>query len=83
LADKANKQGFGPDYQLAASNYSTMEGHNESFEIWVNSSKPKPMDVEEVESDAQSVKNIKFMQNGQLFIRCGGHVFDATGRRVK
>lgn len=82
LGDKANKQGFGPDYKLAASNYSTMEGHNESFEMWVNSSKPIPTDVEEVEDEGQKIKSEKFMQNGQLFIRLNGQIYDITGRKV-
>ena len=82
LGDKANKQGFGPDYKLAASNYSTMEGYNESFEMWVNSSKPIPTDVEEVEDEGQKIKSEKFMQNGQLFIRLNGQIYDITGRKV-
>lgn len=80
LGDKANKQGFGPDYKLAASNYSTMDGHNESFEMWVNSSKPKPMDVEEISSQEPRVRGEKFIQNGQLFIRLNGKVYDVTGK---
>ena len=80
LGDKANKQGFGPDYKLAASNYSTMDGHNESFEMWVNSSKPMPMDVEEISSQEPRVRGEKFIQNGQLFIRLNGKVYDVTGK---
>ena len=82
LGDKANKQGFGSDYKLAASHYSTMDGHNESFEMWVNSSKPIPTDVEEVEDEGQKIKSEKFMQNGQLFIRLNGQIYDITGRKV-
>ena len=41
LGTKANKQGFGPDYKLMASLYSTFNDNgkliNESYEIWVNS----------------------------------------------
>ena len=80
LGDKANKQGFGPDYKLAASNYSTMDGHNESFEMWVNSSKPKPMDVEEISSQEPRARGEKFIRNGQLFIRLNGKVYDVTGK---
>ena len=57
-----------------------MDGHNESFEIWVNSSKPKPTDVEEVESEVKSVKGEKYLQNGKLFIRVNDKIYDATGR---
>ena len=81
LGDKANKQGF-EGFTLAASNYSTMEGHNESFEMWVNSSKPKPQGVDEVESDVKPVKAEKFIQDGQLFIRLNGQVYDMTGRKL-
>ncbi len=83
LGDKANKQGFGPDYKLAASNYSTMDGHNESFEMWVNSSKPMPTDIEEVESEVKTMKGEKFIRNGQLFIRLNDKVYDVTGRQLK
>ena len=85
LGDKANGQGF-QGYQLAASNYSTMDGHNESFEIWVNSSKAKPMPlgVEETTSDF-SRKGIvqKYLQDGKLYIRCGEQVYDIMGKRLK
>ena len=81
LGDKANKQGF-EGFTLAASNYSTMEGHNESFEMWVNSSIPKPQGVDEVESDVKPVKAEKFIQDGQLFIRLNGQVYDITGRKL-
>ena len=82
LGDKANKQGF-TGFTLAASNYSTKDGHNESFEMWVLSDQPQPTDIEEVESGESRVKSEKFLENGQLFIRCGERVFDAQGRLVK
>ena len=81
LGDRANKQGF-EGYTLAASNYSTMDGHNESFEMWVNSSIPRPQDVEEVESETRQVKAEKFVQDGKLFIRLNGQVYDITGRKL-
>ncbi len=81
LGDRANKQGF-EGYTLAASNYSTMEGHNESFEMWVNSSKPKPTAVEEVECEEKTVKAEKFIQDGKMFIRLNGQVYDITGRKL-
>lgn len=88
LGDKANKQGFGSDYKLAASYYSTMEGHNESFEMWVNSTKPMPTGLEEVNDDWangewRKAKAEKFIEGGKLYIRVGEKVFDATGNRVK
>jgi len=81
LGDKANGQGFGSDYQLMASNYSTMDGHNESFEIWVNRTVPIPADIEEVET--QEMKAEKFIRDGQLYIRVGEKVYDVTGKIVK
>ena len=84
LGDKANGQGF-EGYQLAASNYSTMEGHNESFEIWVNSSKEKPMPqgMETINSDSSLMRRgEKFFRDGQLMIRVGDEIFDAFGRKI-
>ena len=81
LGDKANKQGF-QGYTLAASNYSTKDGHNESFEMWVNSSKPMPTGVEEIESETKTIKGEKFIQNGQLFIRLNDKIYDVTGRQL-
>lgn len=80
LGDKANKQGF-DGYTLAASNYSTKDGHNESFEIWVNSNKPIPTDVENVQSGR--AQGAKFIKDGQLYIRVGEKVYDVTGRQLK
>ena len=39
--------------------------------------------VEEVKTDVQPLRGDKFIQDGQLFIRCGGQVFDAMGNKVK
>ena len=83
LGDKANQQGF-EGYTLVASNYSTMEGHNESFEIWVNSNQPRPTtDVEEVTGYGLQVTGEKFMKDGKLFIRVGETVYDMMGNRVR
>ena len=82
LGDKANKQGFGPDYKLAASNYSTKEGHNESFEIWVNSSKPMPTGLEAVNGERFAEKAQKFLQDGKLFIRMGDKTYDMMGNAI-
>ena len=82
LGDKANKQGFA-GFTLAASNYSTMEGHNESFEIWVLSDKPKPTDVEDVEAEERSVKGEKFLKDGQLLIRKGDKTYNVMGQLIK
>ena len=83
LGDKANGQGF-EGYTLVASNYSTMEGHNESFEIWVNSDQPRPTtDVEEVKGESLKVKGEKFMKDGKLYIRVGETVYDMMGQIMK
>lgn len=83
LGDKANKQGFGANYKLMSSNYSTKDGHNESYEIWVHRTSPIPTDVEETKSADVRVKSEKFVKDGQLFIRVGDRVFDVTGRLTK
>ena len=82
LGDRANRQGF-DGYTLAASNYSTQEGHNESFEIWVNSSKakPDPAGVDKVPSD--QVPSTKVLRDGQLYLMYEGRMYDVQGRRVK
>ena len=68
-------------FTLVASNYSTLEGHNESFEIWVSSTEPMPMGIEDGIIQP-AVKAEKFMQDGKLFIRLGEKVYDAQGRLV-
>ena len=68
-------------FTLVASNYSMLEGHNESFEIWVSSTEPMPMGIEDGISQP-AVKAEKFMQDGKLFIRLGEKVYDAQGRLV-
>ena len=84
LGDKANGQGFGSDYQLAASNYSTKDGHNESFEMWVNSSiaKPNPTGIEEVSSQPSAIREGKIIKDGQLYLQYEGRMYDVQGRRV-
>lgn len=39
--------------------------------------------VEEIKSQEPIAKGDKFIENGQLFIRCGEQVFDLMGRKVK
>ena len=43
----------------------------------------KEVGVEQVEQDKPAVKGDKFIENGKLYIRCNGQVFDATGSRVR
>ena len=84
LGDRANKQGFGPDYTLAASYYSTMDGHNESYEMWVNSSEPKPnpQAIEEVSIQNSDFSSEKILKDGLLLIRVGEKTYDVTGRLI-
>lgn len=81
LGDKTGQKFDG--FTLVASNYSTMEGHNESFEMWVNSSKPIPTDVENVEVEETDVKGEKFIQDGKLFIRRGETIYNVMGQIIK
>ena len=39
--------------------------------------------VEDTQADTQALRGDKFIENGQLYIRCGEQVFDLMGRRVK
>ena len=83
LGDRANRQGF-DGYTLAASNYSTMEGHNESFEIWVNSSKAKPDPAGvELNPSVSPSRGEKFLRDGQLLIKVGEQLYDMMGQQIK
>ena len=82
LGDKANKQGF-QGFTLAASNYSTREGHNESFEMWVLSDQPIPTELETVTGYGLPVTGEKFLQDGKLYIRRGERVYDMMGQTIK
>jgi hypothetical protein len=81
LGDRANKQGF-DGYTLAASNYSSMDGHNERFEMWVNSSvaKRNTTGIDKVPSD--QVPSTKVLRDGQLYLMYEGRMYDVQGRRV-
>ena len=83
LGDRANRQGF-EGYTLAASNYSTQEGHNESFEIWVNSSKAKPDPAGvELNPSVSPSRGEKFLRDGQLLIKVGEQLYDMMGQQIK
>ena len=81
LGDKTGQTFAG--FTLAASNYSTQDGHNESYEIWVLSDQPRPTDMEEVTGDGLPVRGEKFIENGRLFIRCGEKTYDIMGQQIK
>lgn len=44
---------------------------------------PVGQGIEEVKSGKQETRGEKFIQNGQLFIRCGEQVYDVLGKPVK
>ena len=82
LGDKTGQtfQGF----TLAASNNSTQEGHNESFEIWVLSDQPRPTGVEQPTSGSSlKGRGEKFLKDGKLYIRMGERVYDVMGQIIK
>lgn len=79
LGDKANKQGF-DGYTLMSSYYSTQEGHNESYEIWVN--RTAPLGVEETESEQPVIKAEKVFLNGQLYIMYNGTMYNVQGQKI-
>ena len=81
LGDKTGQTFAG--FTLAASNYSTQDGHNESYEIWVLSDQPRPTDMEEVQmDDVQSTKGVKFLKDGKLYIRMGDKTYDIMGQLI-
>lgn len=45
--------------------------------------KDRTQGIEDVESGVSKVKSEKFIEDGQLYIRCGEQVFDIMGRLVK
>ena len=45
--------------------------------------KDRTQGIEDVESGVSKVKSEKFIENGQLYIRCGEQVFDIMGRLVR
>ena len=82
LGDKTGQTFEG--FTLAASNYSTQEGHNESFEMWVLSDQPRPSDIEIVNCEEGRVnRGEKFLQDGQLLIRVGDKTYDMMGQIIK
>ena len=78
LGDKTTHTGWGdPAYQLKAS--------GPGYAMWVNRTAPMPdtTAVDEVKGERTKVKAEKFIQNGQLYIRCGEQVYDVMGQIIK
>ncbi|MBQ3672850.1 MAG: hypothetical protein II928_00060 [Paludibacteraceae bacterium] len=42
-----------------------------------------PEGIEDIKANIEGAKGEKFIENGNLYIRCGEQVFDAFGRRVR
>lgn len=82
LGDKAHQNFDG--FECKASYYEENDcglGKDASYQIWVMRTTPLPTDNETVK-DEPKVKGEKFLQNGKLFIRVDGRIYDITGRRV-
>jgi alpha-amylase len=78
LGDKTTHTGWGdPAYQLKAS--------GPGYAMWVNRTAPMPdtTAVDEVKGERTKVKAEKFIQNGQLYIRCGEQVYGVMGQIIK
>jgi alpha-amylase len=78
LGDKTTHTGWGdPAYQLKAS--------GPGYAMWVNRTAPMPdtTAVDEVKGERTKVKAEKFIQNGQLYIRCGEQVYDVMGQIIR
>ena len=78
LGDKTTHTGWGdPAYKLKAS--------GPGYAMWVNRTAPMPdtTAVDEVKGERTKVKAEKFIQNGQLYIRCGEQVYNAMGQIIR
>lgn len=78
LGDKTTHTGWGdPAYQLKAS--------GPGYAMWVNRTAPMPdtTAVDEVKGERTKMKAEKFIQNGQLYIRCGEQVYDVMGQIIR
>ena len=83
---------IGPNsgYATTPSGY-TLAVKGENYGVYYKTNSPRgnknenrtPQAIEQVDSNEPAHKNEKFIQDGQLFIRCGEQVFDVQGRRVK
>ena len=62
------------DYKLVAK--------GPGYAMWVNRTTPLPTDISSQQS-AVSAQPEKFIENGQLFIRCGEQVYDMFGNKIK
>jgi alpha-amylase len=83
LGDKAHQDFSEAGYVCKASYYETNDagmGKDASYQIWVNRTTPMPTGIERVEE--AETQACKFMQDGKLFIRVDGKVYDITGKRV-
>ena len=87
LGDKAHQDFSSAGYECKASYYETNDcnmGKDASYQIWVNRTAPIPTDIEDVQSDnVQRARGEKFLRDGQLYIRFGDQVFDATGKLIQ
>ena len=87
LGDKAHQDFSSAGYECKASYYETNDcgmGKDASYQIWVNRTAPIPTGVEQPTSDSSlKGRGEKFVQDGQLYIRLGEKVYDATGKKIK
>ena len=73
LGNKTNHSGWGDSaYKLVAK--------GNGYAMWVNRTAPLPTDAEKVQGD--KVQRTKYLQDGKLFIRVGGQIYDVTGKRI-
>lgn len=83
---------IGPNsgYNSTPSGYTkAVTGENYGVYYKVNSARGdkdkerQPQGIEEVKGERLELRGEKFIENGQLYIRCGEQVFDVMGRLVK
>ena len=76
------------DYKLMASYYSYRDGHDESYEIWVNRTAPLPTAIDEItdepaDNQKSKISNSKILRDGQLLIMRDGKTYTVTGQQVR
>ena len=86
LGDKAHQNFYPAGYTCMASYYSERDGHDESYQIWVNRTAPIEDDdtpTTIITNEKNIMKTQKIIRDGQLLIKLGDRVYDVMGNLIK